>query len=463
LRASLFVLGLLALSLCGAPSATAQNDAPSPPDSTESYWGPIPDNASSRAAFHRSNHPVEHAVLAPFTAVTYPVYLLTRGLKTGLIFADEHGVLPRVGAGLPIRIGHVHAGPGFTYGGRTGFGGGGTILVARDQPGSDWIRLRYLTTTKGMHQGGAGVRAPWGARGEIEAGGGYRLERNARFFGLGPTSRKADLSYFTLEQSWAGLSYRRALGGPLGSEWRIVYSSIGTRAPRPKDGPALAQQFAPAIPEGYNQRSDGVLSSLLLRYDTTQGTGRPEPGVITQGQADHFSPTGTYGDAFWRYTGEAGAFVPLWFTDRTLAVRGAVSWVDEVGSGVVPFTRLSTNHSGEDLRGFQNDRWRDRGLLDLSAEYRWPVWAHEHVHGVGVDAYGFINSGQVFREWNQIASHLWQTSWGGGFRAILSDGFGGRIEIARSRESTQIRLRADQMFDFKGGLYAGNAHIAVPN
>jgi len=462
LRASPLVLVLLALSLCPAAPALARSETPSRPDSTESYWGPIPDDAASRATFQRSGPSWEHVVLTPFTFVTYPVFLLTRGLRVGLIFADEHGVLPSLGAALPIHIRNVHAGPGFTYGGHSGFGGGGTILVDRNQPGSDWLKLRYLTTVKGMHQGAAGLRGPW-AGGDVEAGGGYRLERNARFFGLGPTSRKSDLSYFTEEQSWAGLSYRRALGGPFGSEWRVVYTSIGTRAPRPKDGPALAQQFAPTIPEGYNQRSDGVLSSLLLRYDHTRGTGRPEPGVITQGQADYFRPTGTYGDAFWRYVGEAGAFVPLWFTDRTLAVRGAVSWVDEVGTGVVPFTRLSTNHSGEELRGFQNDRWRDRGLLDLSAEYRWPVWAHQRVHDVGVDAYAFINSGQVFREWNQVASRLWQTSWGGGFRAILSDGFAGRIEIARSRESTQIRLRADQMFDFKGGLYAGNAHIAVPN
>ena len=75
----------------------------------------------------------------------------------------------------------------------------------------------------------------------------------------------------------------------------------------------------------------------------------------------------------------------------------------------------------------------------------------------------FLSSGQVFNEWHEITTHLWQTSWGGGFRAITDQGFGGRIEIARSRESTQIRLRADQMFDFKGGLYAGNAHVAAPN
>jgi len=464
MRAPMLVLVMLAVSLGCASFALARSEAPSGagPDSTESYWGSIPDDTSSRAAFTRSSRSVEQAVLAPFYVVTYPVFLLTRGIKAGLIFGDEHGVLPRLGPTLPIRIGSVQAGPGFMYGGHSGFGGGGTILVDRRAARSDWIKLRYITTVKGLHQGGAGLRLPW-ARGEVEAGGGYRLERNARFFGLGPSSAKADQSFYTEEQSWAGLSYRRALGGPLASEWRAIYTSIATRGPRPEDGPGLAQRFASSIPEGFNKRSEGVLSTALLRLDTTQSSGRPEPGVITQGQASYFSPTGTYGDTFWRYGGEAGAFLPLWFTDRTLAIRSALDWTEAPETHRIPFTRIPTNHSGEELRGFSNYRWRDRGLLDVSAEYRWPAWALERAHSVGIDAYMFLSSGQVFNEWHEITTHLWQTSWGGGFRAITDQGFGGRIEIARSRESTQIRLRADQMFDFKGGLYAGNAHVAAPN
>jgi hypothetical protein len=47
---------------------------------------------------------------------------------------------------------------------------------------------------------------------------------------------------------------------------------------------------------------------------------------------------------------------------------------------------------------------------------------------------------------------------------ILSSGFGGRLELARSTESIQIRLQADQMFDFKDmGLFGGNYHVAAPN
>jgi len=476
----LFFLGLIAASAApgsaqevggalpdsitaSAATGTAANAAPEAAQ-VESYWGPIPTGEGApRAVIRtRSAHPVEHAILAPFYIVTYPIFLTTRGLKEGLVFLDERGLLPRTGAALPIRIGRVAAGPALSYGGRAGFGAGGTIVVLGDREPADWIKLRYLATVNGMHRASAGLRAPWGREGKLEIGGGYRIERNARFYGLGPSSRKADRSYFTEEQHWAGAGYRRALGGPLAAEWSAIYTSIATRGPRPEDGPDLGVTFAAASPPGYGARSEGVLHGLLLRLDTTKETGRPGSGVLAQAQAGYFDPTGKPGGAFWRYSGEAGAFMPLWFTDRTLALRGAVSWIEAPGNGTVPFTRLVTNYSGKSLRGYGDYRWRDRGLLDLTAEYRWPVWALDRAHGTGVDAYAFVNSGQVFGEWRQVASRLLRTSWGGGFRAITEKGFGGRLEIARSSESTEIRLQADQMFDFKEiGLFGGNQHVAA--
>jgi hypothetical protein len=466
--ATLVVLGV-ALVTWGAPARAEGTFVPvsesagvSPPDSTESYWGPLPDEASSGVTHPRApTHSVEKVVLTPFYLVTYPVYIATRVLKKGLVFADEHGMVPGLGPSLPLHFGSVSMGPAVTAGGHGGFGGGGNVLVEGRNERD--VALRYITTVKGMHRGSAGFRSPWGPRGMVEAGGGYRMERNARFFGVGPTSSVADLSYFTQEQSWAGVGYRRRLKHTLTAETKAIFTRIETRGPRKEDAPDVAVQFAGDLPEGFGSRSEGVLYSALLRLDTTPNTGRPEPGTVAQGQVTYFGPTHDE-TAFWRYAGEAGTFIPLWFTDRTLALRGAVTWTGPTGSDVVPFTRLATNHSGETLRGFRDYRWRDRGLVDVAAEYRWPVWALDHPHGMGVDAYAFLNSGQVFGDWSGIKARLWRTSFGGGFRLILGRGFGGRLEYARNSESTEIRLQADQMFDFEDmGLFGGNYHVAAPD
>ncbi|HXF59717.1 MAG TPA: hypothetical protein VN539_07815, partial [Candidatus Saccharimonadales bacterium] len=301
MRHTLWLLTLL----CLAAPALAQE--PAAPDSSESYWGPLPaDDASSRVTYAKaSTHPVEHALLTPFYLVTYPVFLTTRVLKAGIQFADEHGVVPGFGPSLPIHIGNVSMGPLVTAGGHSGFGGGATILYEGGADKRSNLILRYVSTVKGMHRGSVGFRAPWGTRNALEIGGGYRLERNARFFGTGPSSDEADLAFFTQEQSWGGVGVRRRHGSRLTSEWKAIYTSIETRAPRDEDTPGVAQQFAGDLPVGYGERSRGILYSGLLRYDTTRGTGRPEPGMVARGEADYFGPTGGDPGAFWRYTGEA--------------------------------------------------------------------------------------------------------------------------------------------------------------
>jgi len=402
-------------------------------------------------------------VLVPYRVATFPIFLATRGIKEGLEFADEHRILPHIGPEFPIRIGPIAAAPVAAIGGLPGLGGGATIVALRGPDQVDWIRLRYVTTVNGTHRGSAGLRVPW-RHGTLEAGGGYRLQRNARYFGIGPASREADLSYFTQEQNWAGASYSRGIAGRLSSEWIALYSSIATRGPRSEDGPDVAERFSAAPPAGYDERSQGVYYGTLLRLDTTKETGRPESGVVAVGRVGYFDPTDGRFTPFWAYSGELGSFLPLWYSDRALAVRGLVAWLDPQEGGAVSFTRLPTNHSGEVLRGYRDYRWRDRGLLDLSAEYRWPVWALERAHAVGVDAYLFLNSGQVFGRWHAIATDIWKTSWGGGFRLIGKRGFAGRIEIARSPEATIIRLRADQILEFsRRGLYAGQIPVSAPN
>jgi hypothetical protein len=254
------------------------------------------------------------------------------------------------------------------------------------------------------------------------------------------------------------------LTGPLKAEWSALYTSIATRGPRPEDGPDVGVRFASALPVGYGERSEGLQYGTLLRLDTAKETGRPEKRLVAAGRAGYFDPIDGRGAPFWSYSGEVGGLLPLWYTDRALALRGAVSWVDPQEGRAISFTRLATNQAGEALRGYRDYRWRDRGLLDLSAEYRWPVWALGRAHDVGVDAYLFLNSGQVFGRWRGIATDLWKTSWGGGFRLIGAHGLAARIEIARSAEATVIRLRADQILEFKrSGLYAGHIPVSAPN
>jgi hypothetical protein len=117
---------------------------------------------------------------------------------------------------------------------------------------------------------------------------------------------------------------------------------------------------------------------------------------------------------------------------------------------------LYTNDEPDQLRGYQDFRWRDRGIAILSAEYRWPVWALEALGGIGIDAFLLSDVGQVFHEAEDLSRRNVTVSWGGGFRLISRSGFTGRIEAAWSREETVFRISTDQLFQYdKDNLYNG--------
>ncbi len=148
--------------------------------------------------------------------------------------------------------------------------------------------------------------------------------------------------------------------------------------------------------------------------------------------------------------------MPLWYRHHVLALRLVASWMQQIGDAPIPFTRLITNDDPDLLRGFDDFRWRDRGLAVLSAEYRWPLWAPERAEGVGLDIYLLTDVGQVFSDFDDIRGRNLTFSYGAGLRLLTAAGFVLRIEYARSNEDVAFRLRGDQIFQtFRSGLYHG--------
>jgi hypothetical protein len=100
-------------------------------------------------------------------------------------------------------------------------------------------------------------------------------------------------------------------------------------------------------------------------------------------------------------------------------------------------------------------------MAAVTVEYRWPIWAEKRADGLGLDAYLLADLGQVFGDLDEIALDDLTTSFGGGARLLsVTGGFLGRLENARSREESVVRLRADQVFQFaRNGLYHGRNPI----
>lgn len=130
-----------------------------------------------------------------------------------------------------------------------------------------------------------------------------------------------------------------------------------------------------------------------------------------------------------RFTIEGQQFLPIPFfaQNRRLAVRGIFEKIDRLGDKQIPFYELSLLGDAANLRGFDQNRFRGRGLLLFNLEYRYPIWDTW-------DGVLFVDQGQVYDDLGDIALDEFHTTFGAGIRVMTRTGFLLRFEVGRSSE-----------------------------
>lgn len=462
--------GLLVLLTWASVAQASVSDGDPPPvaeldGSGPSYWGPIPDPADSlRARFGNPEvEPWEWPLHGAWTVVRAPFEFARAGAHRSVLWLEESGTLERIRRLLaPVDLPYGFA-MSASAGGLNGIGAGLAFRHDEFLGENNRLRLKLSASSRGNRRVTGGLVLPTRPGSELELGAGYRRRGAARYFGLGPDTSYEDESYFTQEAFWGGAIYDQGLGfDPLSLKLRLMYTTVDNRGPLDADDEderSVEEVFAGSLPRGWGDRSDGWVLGLALEYDSTHQTGRPSAGWLHRVQAASFRAAGD-GSDFVSYRLESQRFFDLWW-DRSLAVRSAWSWIDD-GGDPVHFQQLLTNDDPDLLRGYDDFRWRDKGLTLLSVEYRYPVWDHQDPGEITVDAYTFFDTGQVFGHRDEIALDTLTRSYGLGFRLSAHGGFVGRVEVGFSEEDTVFRLRADQMFQYsKQGLYHGREPIPL--
>ncbi len=452
-------LPIIAAVLVSLPAGTAVAQEPhARADSVAdgvgaSYWGEIPTaSGSTTARFRDPAMPVWEGILVvPFRFFTYPVKLVGDGMLAAVQWTDETRIL-----NIFFRPpGNIQLMPAINAGGLSGFGGGLAIqLNDVGFPGVQ-MRLRGYATVNGDQRITFGARAPAGRRGSIVLGAGFRDRANARYFGIGPNSSVFDESFYRQKLTWAGLSYRGDFGSGFALRGKFLYSGVAAGLPDDDFEPSLPEQFPDDVPPGFGERSEGLSLELLLGQSDGLPTGRPTRGGLRQLRASYMIATNSGETDLWTFRGELQQFVPFWYEHHTLALRGYVSWIQRAGDGEIPFQRMLTNDDPDLLRGFNDFRWRDRGLAVLSVEYRWPLWVFQRAAGPGLDMYVLGDVGQVFDSFNKLSFDNLTLSYGLGIRLVSGSGFVLRFEWARSGEGSVFRMKSEQIFQWTKGLFHG--------
>lgn len=463
---------LLLMVLAGGLPGVGRAQEPAWPDSAAtapvplrfdgtgtSAWGPIaatPDSIGLRAT-DPGLSAWEVPVAGLWWLIKLPFALLSEGVEALIDrweYVPFYDTLSRWLARLPgfgVRVGAEWTpSGGFAYG----------VRVYEHRPFDGDLHLQYghSGSARGDLENFGALRLFAERRTWIDLVAGYRRRGAERFYGTGPGSREDDGTYFSGRNVWTGGALRRRLPRDMALEGRVFHSEVSNAGPRvERDDPAVEDVFAGNLPYGWGARSAGMSYEIELIHDDTHSRGRSVRGGLRRFTVSYFDRSSGTGDDFVHYRAALEQFIggrsPA---GRQLALKAIWSWQDDA-EGFTHFQRLITNELAESFRGFQDFRFRDRGLASFTAEYRYPVWDYGQVGGgLGMDGYVFWDTGQVFSAHRQIRLEALTHSLGIGIRLVSSDDFLVRAELAGSREDLIARLSLSQVFQrAKGGMYDG--------
>jgi outer membrane protein assembly factor BamA len=269
----------------------------------------------------------------------------------------------------------------------------------------------------------------------------YQDFTQINFFGIGNTSLKSNQTDYRLKDldafgfatvranAWLSLTGRAGL-------LRRLDIARGTSTLYPSTGDLFDETSAP----GLTQQPNYLHADVAMNVDTRDAPGYPSRGGRYQLSMAMFHDQDFARYSFRRLEADADQYVPL--GRSVVALRGRMA-LSQTGDGQdVPFYLLPTLGGSSSLRGYEDYRFRDRDLLLVGAEYRWPILRR-------IDAALFYDAGTIAPAASGLSRHL-LSDYGAGIRVHSATRMLVRLDIARGQEG----MRA---------LVSFSAPVARPN
>jgi hypothetical protein len=259
----------------------------------------------------------------------------------------------------------------------------------------------------------------------------YQDFTQVNFFGVGSGSLKNDQTDYRLRDVDAlGFATVRAnswlsFTGRTGLLRRLEIGS-GTSTLVPSTETRFDEMSAP----GLTQQPSYLHADVAVDADTLDVQEYPSSGGRYRLSMAMFHDQDFARYSFRRIEADAAQYIPLGRT--VLAFRGRMDFSQTAAGQDVPFYLLPTLGGSNSLRGFLDYRFRDRNLLLLGAEYRWPMLRN-------IDAALFYDAGNVAPTANALSGSM-NTDYGAGLRLHSARHMLVRLDVARSREGTRALL-----------------------
>jgi len=267
----------------------------------------------------------------------------------------------------------------------------------------------------------------------------YQANTQEVFFGTGNDTRAEDRSIYRLED--------RTIGGKVGlhvspnvkvgahSSW-IKTTAGNASTPRLR---SVGEVFSAETLTAIDGEPTYLSSGAFVDIDSRDEPGNPRSGGRYAANWSVFKDQDLGLHDFTQYDVEVQQYIPLFHQRRVIALRAKTTLTQTADGKQIPFYMLPTLGGSEDLRGYEDFRFRDRNMVVVNAEYRWEAFS-------GLDVALFADAGQVATHAQDLRLRDMKTSAGFGFRVNTAKGVFYRVDVGFSKEATRVSMKFGNVF-----------------
>ena len=267
----------------------------------------------------------------------------------------------------------------------------------------------------------------------------YRNFPRQNYFGPGTDSREGDRSDYRLEEVFYGKAVRYRATTWLRGELDLGLLQVNTGPGTDPGAVPIGSVFDDVTTPGLTHQPGFFRTRAAVTVDfRDQPENTHSGGVVDLSWSRHTQ----VGGADYHFSGfavQARQYLPLGSRQRVLALRFLASTTDPESGSRVPYYFQPTLGSPHILRAFRDQRFRDRNLIYLSAEYRWEA-------APALELALFYDAGKVFRNRSDFNLMALRKNLGFGFRFKSRDRVLFRVDLARGREDTRICVTVGPAF-----------------
>ena len=330
---------------------------------------------------------VQDIVAIPTGIVRLPFFLAGKGAKITAIFIDDIALIPRAKAFLTSDDGLIALYPTVSVGGRAGLGGELNFFNKRFLKPGNKLSLLASYTTNGHQNHFIEYQIPeLAGLLSLDMDFGYNVNTNEDFFGIGNDTAYGKRTNFRHEELGGGLAVGIGL-----TEWLRASIHGDYTDHKIKDGEDSVHQ---STFEKFDlETTPGLDGAALLgvggiiALDTRDNNFYPSRGELVKFSATMFNQTDDDKYGFTRFTLELSHYLTLFRPGRIFAVR----LFGEVNTRLsddkeTPFFERADVGGATNVRGYSTGRFRDKDMIVLNLEYRYPIWDAARDASGGVDA-----------------------------------------------------------------------------